>query len=177
MCEISQTGLRPWADTVSANRIRGIPAYARGTKMRQTAVIGTAATISLLVGFSTDTQASWDICNKVAEDMRVAIAYVNPAGGFISEGWWTLRSCGGCATVLLREETSDPRNVFYRAEGRDGSLIEGTSQFCVGRSPFKMNGQGNCNDRRGFLHKEIDLDRGWTSNITGRSGSGSVCID
>jgi uncharacterized membrane protein len=127
-----------------------------------------------VAGSVTEAKASWTICNKTADNMRVAIAYVNPRGGFISEGWWTVRACGGCATVLQTKDTSDHRNVFYHAEG--GGVIEGSSVFCVGNSPFKLNGKGSCAVKKRFLHKEINL-RSHTTNITGRSASGRVCID
>jgi uncharacterized membrane protein len=143
--------------------------------MRRIGFLGTAGAIALFAGCLTEAQAAWKICNKTADDMRVAIAYVNPrVGGFISEGWWTLRACGGCKTVLQASQTSDPHNVFYRAEG--GGVVEGRDQFCVGSSPFKMNGTRNCGVKKGFVHKQINIANA-TSNITGRSSSGRVCFD
>lgn len=121
-------------------------------------------------------RADWTICNRTADRLRVAVAYVNPAGGFISEGWWTLNACGGCARVVLRSETSDPNHVFFRAES-DGVRVEGNSRFCVGRSPFRMNGRGQCRDVRGFRQAAVDLDRNFTTNINPPGGAGRRCID
>jgi uncharacterized membrane protein len=141
--------------------------------MRRAGLAGSVAVITLL-GCLTQAQAAWEICNKTPDEMSVAIAYVNPGGGFISEGWWNLRACGGCKKVLVPSDTSDHKNVFYRAEG--GGTIEGDSQFCVSNSSFKMNGKGNCPVKKGFRHKEINL-ADWRTNITGQSPSGRVCID
>jgi len=92
---------------------------------------------------------SWTICNKLVEEPAVATAYVNPGsrGGFISEGWWTLKPCG-CAKVLLRKETSDPHNVFLRAKDKDGSA-EGESRMCSASFRHTIVGNDNCK-RRGF---------------------------
>jgi uncharacterized membrane protein len=139
-------------------------------------IVGPAA-LFLVMGFLTDAQAAWRICNRTAENKLVAIAYVNPrGGGFLSEGWWELRPCGGCATVLQASTTSDPDNVFLRVEG-PGGVIEGSSIFCVGKTPFTTFGKGRCADKRAFEHKQINIRGNFTTNIRGRSASGRVCID
>ena len=137
--------------------------------------IGACVVLSLVA--TSAAHADWTICNRTADSMRVAVAYVNPRGGFISEGWWTLRACGGCATVVLRSETSDPNNVFFHAESPEGTRIDGNSQFCVGRSPFKMDGKGQCNDTRSFQHAAVNLDRNFTTTINPPNNAGRRCID
>jgi uncharacterized membrane protein len=133
-----------------------------------------AIMFSALYGMANDAQGAWNVCNKVAEDMVISIAYVDPRGGFLSEGSWRLRACGGCATVLQRNQTSDPNNVFFRADGLDGFLIDGNDAFCVGNSPFKLSGKGHC-QKKGFRHVNVNLDKNWTTNITGSSSSGRKC--
>jgi len=119
------------------------------------------------------------ICNKTPERMTVAVVYIASNPSFTSKGWWRLEACGGCKKVLTAQETTDPNNVFYRAEGSEGSVIQGSDRFCVnGSSAFKMDGKTrNCSDKRGFLLLEKINVNNWTTNITGKSSSGKVCID
>jgi len=127
-----------------------------------------------LFGVVNTAQAAWIICNQVAEDMVVSIAYIDPSGGFLSEGSWRLRACGGCVTVLQRTQTSDPNNVFFRAHGLDGFLIDGDHEFCVGESPYKLSNTNRC-QKKGFRQIRVNLDKSWTTNITGKSSSGRRC--
>ena len=139
--------------------------------------LGAVTAIAAMLVLPQDGEAAWQICNKTPSDAYVAIAYVNPQDvGFISKGWWKVRACGGCSTVLSMGTTSDPRNVFYRAEFDDGSVIEGDSMFCASESEFRKRSTARCSDRRAFLHKEINLEN-WTTNLVGRSASGRQCID
>jgi uncharacterized membrane protein len=82
-------------------------------KMSHMLRAGAITTVLILSGLSLPAKADFTICNRTAESVDVAAAYVNPKGGFISEGWWTLRPCGGCELVVLSRETSDPHNVFF----------------------------------------------------------------
>ncbi len=133
-----------------------------------------AVALSAFFGIANNAQAAWTICNQVAEDMLISIAYVDPRGGFLSEGSWRLRACGGCQTVLQRNQTSDPQNVFFRADGFDGFLIDGDDNFCVGESPFKLSSRNRC-QRKGFRQVQVNLDKNWTTRITGKSSSGRRC--
>jgi uncharacterized membrane protein len=146
--------------------------------MAKVIVLGTAATLSLLIALGAPAEASWRICNKTADSMDVAIAYVNPSGGFISEGYWEVPACGGCKQVLSSDDTSDQNNVFVYAKTTDGTpFLEGGSEFCVGKSPFTRDGKGNCRNSKGFRHVVIDLAKGHTTNITGKAPSGRQCMD
>jgi uncharacterized membrane protein len=60
------------------------------------------ALLSIAAPCALAAEGSWTVCNRSAKDVQVSIAYVNPGsrGGFISEGWWKLRACGGCATRM-----------------------------------------------------------------------------
>lgn len=125
-------------------------------------------------------EGSWTVCNRSGKDVQVSIAYVNPGsrGGFISEGWWKLRACGGCAMVLKRDETSDPRNVFLHVENTDGVVVtSGNSRMCTASFKHTIVGNDNC-VKRGFKdgwYKHLDsvnLDKRHTTNIRGPG-----CID
>jgi uncharacterized membrane protein len=117
---------------------------------------------------------SWQICNRLTEDRVVSIAYVNlgSSGGFISEGWWTVKACGGCAKVLLRKETSDPHNVFLRAKDSRGNVVmDGGSRMCSASFKHTIVGNDSCK-RRGFedamyRHVTVDLNKNYTTNLTG----------
>jgi uncharacterized membrane protein len=140
---------------------------------------GAATAALILSGASPPAKADFTICNRTAEKMTVAAAYVNPSGGFISEGWWTLAPCGGCEVVVLSSETSDPHNVFFQAHG-GGLVWEGTSRFCTTRKAFKIVGNQNCAarglDTTAFRHVTSSSGN-HTTNLTGKTSSGKVCID
>jgi uncharacterized membrane protein len=121
-------------------------------------------------------RADWTICNKTAEEYNVAIAY-EQGRGHVSEGWWTLRPCGGCKVV--HQGRFAVAGAFLRGEGKEGSVAEGNNLFCVTNRAFTISGAGNCRNRgyseRGFTLHRVTGD--YTTNITGRSPSGRVCID
>ena len=131
----------------------------------------------LLPGLSIPAAADLKVCNSTAEEITVAAAWVNPRGGFISQGWWTLRPCGGCETVVLSNETSDPNNYFFHAHG-GGLRWEGSDRFCTKRAAFKISGNSNCASRgfdaRGFQHVRSPSGN-MTQTLTGRGSSGRVC--
>jgi len=136
----------------------------------------TAAVI--LSGLSLPAKADLTVCNRTADPLTVAVAYVNPSGGFISEGWWTLPACGGCKFVLSSSETTDPHNVFVHAHG-GGLRWEGTSHFCTAKKAFTIVGNRNCEARgfkeTSFMHVTSESGS-HTTNLRGRTSSG-VCID
>src|SRR5262245_17924321 len=128
------------------------------------------ALVAIVLGSSLQAHADqqWRICNKDSEQAVVAIAYAIP-GSFrvLSEGWWTLRGCGGCAVVLKKSDTSDPKTVFLRAENSKGqAVVEGRTQFCVARHRFTIKGNDNCKGRgfedAGFDRTEVDLNKDYT---------------
>jgi len=104
--------------------------------MRKISLISSVTPALVLISYSLPLRAEWTICNKTAEDKSVAIAYVSPHGGISVHGWWTLRACTSCAVVLATNGTTDPNNVFFRAEGKGSA--GGDQQFCVSsESPFR----------------------------------------
>jgi uncharacterized membrane protein len=140
-----------------------------------TAVTSPMHSANVVLGTTAGAQGSWRVCNRLNEKVVVAIAYVNPHGGFISEGWWPLRARGACATVLLRSETSDPRNVFIRVQNTRGTaVVDGTSWMCARGGAHKIIGNQNCAGRgyeyRTYKHTTINLDKiPWTTNVVGES--------
>jgi uncharacterized membrane protein len=122
--------------------------------------------------------ADFKVCNRTADPVTVAAAWVNPRGGFISEGWWKIRACGGCETVVLSSETSDPHNYFFHGHG-GGLRWEGRDRFCTTARRFKIVGHQNCAGRgfnvTGFRHV-TSTSGNVTQTLSGRSRSG-VCID
>jgi uncharacterized membrane protein len=141
--------------------------------------VGAVATALMLSGLSLPAKADFTICNRTAESVDVMAAWVNPNGGFISEGWWTLRACGGCEVVVLSRETSDPHNVFYYAHG-GGLVWKGEDRFCMKQSAFKIIGNHNCAGRgfgaKGFRHV-TSQSANIKTTLSGRTTSGKVCID
>ncbi len=112
--------------------------------------------------------------------MWVAIAYDPGNGRHVSEGWWKLNSCGGCASL----GSYDVRNVWYHAHNKGSSrVIEGNDLFCTS-SPkaFRIGNQAACHrrptslDTTGFRSVVLS-GTNFTSNIRGRAANGAVCID
>jgi uncharacterized membrane protein len=88
-------------------------------------------TALILPSLSLPAKAGLKVCNKTKETVDVAVAYVNPAGGFISEGWFTFRPCEPCGQLVNSSDTSDPHNYFVYAKSRQGGGWTGRSSFCV----------------------------------------------
>lgn len=143
--------------------------------------LSSGATVAIFLLVGTPVKADWVICNKTAEKMDVAVAYVNPAGGFISEGWWTLQYCGGCATVMRSTETSDHADLFFHARGK-GRVMDGETRFCTKGGAFKIGDHANCQERgltaTSFQHTTSKVTAGGTHTtlLTGNV-PGRVCID
>jgi uncharacterized membrane protein len=117
---------------------------------------------------------SWSVCNKTPDKLTIAIGYANSTGGINTEGWWTLNPCDGCANVLNQNKAADYKNVYLHARG----VVEGDESFCVRDNAFTLNNaQGsNCGNRRSFRSQNVNLNKQWTTNITGRGRSGRVCF-
>jgi uncharacterized membrane protein len=144
-----------------------------------------SAALTLVLSFGLTAVAwaeSWQVCNRTPDNMTVAIAYSNSFGQIITEGWWTIRACGGCATVVGSEKARalpDKRNAYLYAHVGSTATIRGDESFCVGDSEFTINSSASpgCPHRRPFKAESINLNRDHTTNITGRGVSGNVCID
>jgi uncharacterized membrane protein len=119
-------------------------------RMRAVAIV----TALILPSLSLPAKAGLKVCNKTKETVDVAVAYVNPAGGFISEGWFTFRPCEPCGQVVKSSDTSDPHNYFIYATSRQGGGWSGRSAFCVRSGAFKFRDAKRCasGEMKGFLH-------------------------
>jgi len=119
-----------------------------------------------LLGLSAPAMAEFNVCNKMDHKVTVAVGYIG-FDGYISEGWWTIHP-GGCKTLVLDEETTDPYNYFMYAKG-----FEGETPLCTTSEPFTIVGR-NC-DGRGYNTRYFrHIESSTTSHTTNlRDGSGS----
>jgi uncharacterized membrane protein len=156
--------------------ISAVAAAAGSMLLPATAVASPMRSANVVLGTTAEAQGgSWRVCNHLNEEVNVAIAYVNPRGGFISEGWWPLNARGACQTVMVRSQTSDPRNVFIRVEDtRDNAVVDGTDRFCATDDVHTIIGNRNCAGRGykalTYQHRTIDLDKIWTTHLRGAAG-------
>lgn len=132
----------------------------------------------VLSAASQTAHAEWTICNKTPEPLTVAIAYASNRGGHIvTEGWWKIRSCGGCATVLRADETADTSTTYLHAKtDRGGVYVGGDENFCTSRSKFKYKSTPGCAEKSSFQQTKVNLNRQWRTNITGKSSNGGRCV-
>jgi uncharacterized membrane protein len=150
------------------------------TVKTHTPFLTAVAAVALLSSFPEGAKADWTVCNRRAEEANIVIAYIGHDGGFVTKGWWTLRACGGCAKVLLPSQAGGFNDVFLHAQAPGGAgIIEGEHSFCVTNGNFLMNAKdsSNCPATKLFERQQINLNKNWTTNMTGRTSSGSVCID
>ena len=57
-------------------------------------LIAAMTALIVVAGWSARANAEgWHVCNKSAEDLKIAIAYHDGANDWLTEGWWTLRRC------------------------------------------------------------------------------------
>lgn len=146
------------------------------------AVALTALPVVLFFSLSNEARAgSWSVCNKTPDKVTVAVGYSNSFGQILTNGWWTVQACGGCATVVgsdLANQLPDKRNAYLHAHAGGADVIEGDENFCVSGNEFSLNSSASphCGSRRSFRQVPIDLNKAWTTNITGRSVSGRVCF-
>jgi len=129
--------------------------------------------------------AQWIICNRTAEDLDVAIAYLHTSNQWLSEGWWTVRACGGCAKVMDLSK-SDRVNHFLHATTRSGEeRVGGNDRFCVsshakGAPPWTGRSGRTCGgdfELAGFaLHVVDSEDKDFTTTLRGQV-AGRTCTD
>ena len=128
--------------------------------------------------------AGWLVCNRTSEPLQVAIAYHDGPNGWLTEGWWGLNPCGGCARVMNHSQT-DGTNVFLSAVTRDGSArVDGEARFCVsdhakGAPPWTGRSGKTCGPgyvSRGFAKQVIDTEKDFTTNVRGNTSS-ARCVD
>ena len=144
-----------------------------------------AVCLSALLAATPGSAASWTICNKTAEDLQVAIAYLHTSDQWLSEGWWTVKACGGCAQVMNLSKT-DRVNQFFRAVTPVGEeRVGGSHRFCVsshakGAPPWTGRSGPRCGGdyvSAGFALQAVESqDRNFTTNINPAPGAGRRCF-
>jgi uncharacterized membrane protein len=110
-------------------------------------------TALILPSLSLPAKAGFKIYNKTKETVDVAVAYVNRAGGFISEGWFTFRPCQPRDELISSSETSDPHHYITfitRRVGKAGNG-QGSLSSARGQTPFKFKDAQHCSNWRGHL--------------------------
>jgi len=120
---------------------------------------------------------SWRICNRDTEEAVVAIGW-HIAGSFkfASQGWWVLKGCGGCASVLALKDTSNPDIAYMYVKNKQGqAVISGTTHLCLKSSDrFLFKGNDDCGGRGGqqvgFSRTNVDLRRDYTTRLTPPDG-------
>jgi uncharacterized membrane protein len=152
--------------------------------MRKAAVmLGFVLATGGMLSTSSAHAATWAICNRSAYNVDVAIAYGVP-NGYTSEGWWTVRACGGCAVVFSGNLAAS--GVFLRGENTNGAVYGGSNLFCTRQSAFTMAhanvDRAECTRRGGktvsFQMHTIRSNRTrLTTTLNNPRGSSRVCID
>ena len=104
------------------------------------------------------------ICNNTRRKLDVAIAYNGAGGEFVSQGWWSLNACGGCAQVLTQQQTTRYDQVYLRAEAGGTEALGGQYPYCVDASPFKYRQTSNCT-KRGFALSQVNLNKQFTYTL------------
>jgi uncharacterized membrane protein len=145
---------------------------------------GIAFAAFFLCAFPLTATAGLTVCNATADPVSVAVSYVSPRGGFVSEGWWKLNACRGCQELVLDSDTSDRHNYFIYAKEVGGSSVwEGNSPRCTTSKRFKISGpqtaNGWCTSRGYAVHmfKHVPSRSGnHKETLTGVTRSGR-CID
>lgn len=142
--------------------------------MRKIALI---LSLAASVGLSATAHAAgWHICNHTPEKLNVAIAYKDTQEQWISKGWHSLGSCGGCAMVM-DERRTEYANVYYHAQDPSGAeRIGGQTRFCVSPGVFTYRQTRNCASKAGFHLTVIENEGKHTTHIRGSAG-GRTCID
>jgi uncharacterized membrane protein len=138
--------------------------------------------ILLLGALAMPSPADWRISNKTPEEVNVSIVF-DDGEGYISTGSYRLAPCGGPAAVY--HGMPKLRGVFFHAESVDGRMKWGDSfAFCVSPGKFRLSGptvidftgQTSWGLRMENFHLEKLTGNNFTSNLTGKDGSGQVAL-
>ena len=110
------------------------------------------------------------ICNSSRHNLHVAIAYDVGGGDIVSEGWWSVNSCGGCTQVLTQQQTTVYDQVYVHGEV-DGSNLEefaGQYRYCISGQRFKymnsFHSHVNCTSK-GFILLNVNLNKNWKQTL------------
>ena len=86
--------------------------------------------------------AEFQVCNQTFDVINVAIGQAEAAGGFKTEGWWTVGT-NQCARVV-REELKN-RFIYIHATDVFGQpVVESPHSMCVDSGRFEIFGASDC---------------------------------
>lgn len=152
--------------------------------MLRTAAFLSVALLAATSGLTNQALAqSWQICNKTSNSVQVAVGYAVSGGHLQSEGWWTLAPHNGCQKVLSRSETVDFTTGYLYAKTSNGGspVVNGDQSLCVQSRPFTIRRHQNCEGRNfrtvQARQLSINLNKNFTTNITGAAKPGTVIFD
>ena len=143
-----------------------------------------AISLSATLGLSANAHAThWTVCNRTAEDLNVAIGFIDNESHTATEGWHAVNKCGGCAVVLNFDRTQKA-NVWLFAKNHSGvgRFESQHPRMCVFDQAFRHRQVGGVPCPAGGTLAGFDLQSipdqsvNHTTNLTGNA-SGSVCID
>ncbi len=106
--------------------------------------------------------AAMMFCNRTQNPIEAAFGY-RETDAWISQGWWSL-AAGQCARVFAQPLTQ--RFYFYYAtslvrpaKDKPPFTWTGKYEFCTDTKPFRVEGDGNC-ENKGYQtlgFQEIDI--------------------
>src|ERR1700730_8859863 len=67
-------------------------------------------------------------------------------------------------------------NYLYAKTGSGAAYIQGDASFCTADSAFKYRSTPNCAMKSNFRQEAVDLNKHFTTNITGRASTGRSCF-
>ena len=107
--------------------------------------------------------AKFSVCNQSIDVINVAVGRER-SETFETEGWWTI-GANQCADVIRTDLTS--RYIYvYVMDVFGQALLNGTTEMCVGRRSFEIQGTQDCWERGYRTEQFFEVDTGnvatWT---------------
>ena len=103
------------------------------------ALSGLLLTFSL--GFADRAEANFQVCNQTLDVINVAVGAWD-IDDWRTRGWWTVGP-NQCANVIEDELAS--RFIYvYARDVFNNSMIDGTTQLCLGLDLFDIRGREDC---------------------------------
>jgi uncharacterized membrane protein len=132
------------------------------------------AAIAGLLALSAPAFADLKLCNITTSRVGVALGYSDAAGGWTTEGWWTLPA-QTCET--LYKGALNTRYWYVHAVDYDsGGEWAGQSFMCTQDKAFTIKGVQDCAkrgyNRTGFFEVDTQGAKDWTIRLTDPSEGG-----
>jgi uncharacterized membrane protein len=139
----------------------------------QSAALAVAA-IAGLLALSAPAFADLKLCNITTSRVGVALGYSDTAGGWTTEGWWTLPA-QTCETIY--KGVLNTRYWYVHAVDYDsGGEWAGQSFMCTHDKAFTIKGVQDCAkrgyNRTGFFEVDTQGSKDWTIRLTDPSEGG-----